>query len=737
MAKSAAKKVKKKSPAKKTPKAKAKKAVKKPTRKKSNDTSLPNLKTCLRGKRLAIAGSFIYPKSVIEEFFTARGANITKTINAKLDILLVSRGPKKADQTKAEKLNSKGEADIRIANKIISVFPDFELYLSDYIATSTQFRDVCKIMERTSTLSRKIHVITGVDFSKKTIGPSSKAKVELHVNFKDCRFNHATIQNTQLGNYEGKFTNCEMNEATLNQAHIIDPVKCKFEKCKGSLLNLSNLQDCELVDMMLDKFEIENATKCSFANSKFQTLAMTSYNGELKKCELNNVKAGKWTAENSEITNSKFSKVHVAAAQFDHSLKCINSTFRDCKFSGMKTKSIDFHKCELINCTFDRLKTDSLNFCDKTKLKNCRFIKPDIGQIAATKPQLTEAKGIPKGLKQFSPTTHPKLYSLAKTIVKSERFQLSLNATYNGKKTVHITCEQQYGVVLFSFDDPKVKKHSGTTDLVLPDKTTTSVQDVFRCLGWLMSASQASEISLDTIKTKVTEGPKKAKALKELVIAAMFEGVGQELGSAEEIKSTENKSATQSSQLKKTIKAELMAGEIKKFNRRPASERTLACPIRKVDFSGVNLAGAKLAGFIFRSCNFSKANLSKVDFSKAIATNCDFTKANLTEAKLTQCDLTNSVLNQANMSKAVLSWAKLSKVKASKTNFANANFGIKGGCDYLFYKYQLDLSTCNLTNASFVNCSYTSKTTFPKNFPKKMLKQMVWYESGPTPDERN
>ena len=369
----------------------------------------------------------------------------------------------------------------------------------------------------------------------------------------------------------------------------------------------------------------------------------------------------------------------------------------------------------------------------KTKLKNCHFVKPNVGLISISETQLSESKGLPKTIKHFTPTTHPNLYSLAETIVKSKRFQLSFDAVYQKTKTARLTCLSEYGTTL-SFADSKTKTHAGSTKLDYGGNS--EVNEVFRGLGWWITASKASDVNFETIKVEAAKSLLKGKPLRELIIAAISEGLGAEPRSADEIKSAEKESAAKASEIKKAVKAELIAGEVKKLNSRTASERLLASPIKKADFSKVNLAGAKLAGFEFRHCNFTGANLSKVDLSKGVAASCDFTNANLKEANLAYCDLSNSLFNEADATKAVLSFAILTRAKINKSNFAGANFST-GPFDYRsFHKYEVDLSTCNLKGADFTNCTYDAKTRLPADCSKTMLEKMEWCGPGLPPDQR-
>ena len=739
MAKRAAKKTKKKSPVKKQTKAKSKKAVKKTSSNKSGLLPLPPLKTCLKGKRIALAGRFSYPdKKPIEAFFKSCGAKIATAIDGKLDVLLVGEGRKPAAQTKAEKLNAKGDADILITDQAIVAIPDFELNLVEYLTSPDQFGPFCNIVEKNWLFHHSLREIDGVDFSKKTIGSDYLSKgretAELELDFHNCSFDRATIHNTTIGTFRGESSGCEFNGTIFDNANLRSPNQCTFNKCKGSCLDLSFPQDCQLDGMSLDKFELYLAKKIDISNSKFKVLNISSSGEDLEKCTLHNVKIGMLEAEGCDILSSKFSKVTIAATDLGGKLKCVGSTFKDCKFSNLESESIEFIKCELINCTFDSLKTDNLSFGEKTKLKNCRFVKPNISQISASETQLAGTKGLPKTIKQFTPKTHPNLYSLAKTIVKSDRFQLTFDAVYQKTKTVRLSCLSQYGTD-FSFVCSAEKQHKGKSE-VSCFRNPTQVSETFRNLGWWITASKASDINLGTIALKTSKSPLKGKALKELVIAAIFEGMGTEPRSAEEIKSAGKESSAKSTAIKKAVKAELIAGDIKKLNKRPASERMLASPLRKADFSNANLSGAKLVGFKFRGCNFSGANLSKVNFSQGAATSCDFTNANLKEAKLANCDLSNSVLNEADATKAVLSGAVLTKAKMNKTNFTNANFSVKKSEYHCFHAYQPDLSTCNLKGANFANCTFDEKTRLPANFPKAMRKKMEWCGPGLPPDQR-
>ena len=238
MAKRAAKKVKKKSPAKKKTKAnaKSKKAVKKPARKKSSLSPLPPLKTLLKGKRIAFAGDFSNPdKSTIAKFFSSLGGKATKTIDGKLDILLVGEGQKPAAQTKAEKLNAKGDADILIIDKPFLAIPDFKFNQVEYLTSPDQFVPFSQIVNTYWLDGAYTCLIDGVDFSKKTIGSDRHPKpVELQLDFSKCCFDRATIQNVDIGRIRGGLLECELSGTVFERAYFDHPTKCKFTKCKGS-----------------------------------------------------------------------------------------------------------------------------------------------------------------------------------------------------------------------------------------------------------------------------------------------------------------------------------------------------------------------------------------------------------------------------------------------------------------------------------------------------------------------
>ena len=730
MAKRAVKKVKKKSP------------VKKSSSKKPGLSSLPPLETCLKGKIIALAGRSLYPdRSTLERFYRSHGATISKTVDGRLDILLVSDGQKSTAQTRAEKLNAKGDANILIIDQPILAFSNMELNRIDYLTSPDQVIQFCTFVKMDRSDDRNFSQIDGVNFSKKTIGPDRVLKdsggVDLQMIFHNCCFDRATIQNVTLGRYADHSSNCELNGSTFNSVDFRYLNQFNFNKCKGSSLKLVRAEDCQLNDMVLDKIEFSHTEKITISNSKFKIFQVDNRvtNHSMENVNIGLLRAVSFDGITScEISSSEFSKVTVAGTEIADTMKCVGSTFKDCKFSKLDVDSVKFVECELINCTFDGLKTVDLGFCDKTKLKNCRFVKPNVGLIGITETQLAATKGLPKTIRRFTPTTHPNLHSLAETIVKSKRFELSLGAIYQKTKTVRLSCLREHETT-FHFADPKAEAHTGGT-VASYMTSPNEVNDVFRGLGYWITASKASDVNLETIILKASKSPIKGKALKELVIAAIFEGMGAESRSADEIKSAEKESAAKSSEIKKAVKAELIAGDVKKLNKRPASERLLASPIKKADFSKVNLAGAKLAGFEFRHCNFTGANLSKVDLSKGVAASCDFTNANLKEAKLTGCDLSNSVFNEADATKAVLSLAILTKTEMDKTNFAGANFSKSPGDYRSFHKYQADLATCNLKGADFTNCTYDAKTRLPENCSKTMLEKMEWCGPGLPPDQR-
>ena len=397
MAKRSAKKTTKKTPAKKKAKARPKKA----SSKKSSASSLPVLKTYLKGKRIAFSGRFSRPdKPDIEKFFTSCGGKITETIDGKLDILLTGKGRKQPPQNKAEKLNAKGEASILIIDKPILVIPDFVTNHIEYLMSPEQFalfNDIAMESWLVESLLYKddFRKIDGFDFSKKTIGPNLYRDYRgLWYWFRNCRFDSSTIQNIEITHYAG-FEKCELNSTLFKNAHINELTGCKFNKCKGSL-ELTEPRGCQFDSLAMDELQLNRPTNCDISNSKIKELEVGRGAGQLlKNCTLENVKIGHWKSGSCDIDMSEFSKVNIAAIDMDGELKCHASVFKDCKFTGLNADFIDFNDCKLINCTFDRLETRNLSFSKTTTLKNCRFAKPNIVQISASDKQLAQTKGIP------------------------------------------------------------------------------------------------------------------------------------------------------------------------------------------------------------------------------------------------------------------------------------------------------------------------------------------------------
>ena len=270
-----AKNAKKKTQAKKKTKAKSKKAVKKPAAKKSGLSPLPPLKTCLKGKRIALAGRFSYPdKGPFEKFFKSCGGKIAKAIDGKLDILMVGEGRKPAAQTKAEKLNAKGDADILIIDQPTSAIPDFEFNLIEYLTSPDQFVPFSDIVKKGWLFHHSWRRIDGVDFSKKTIGPARPGKEStgfpIELDFDKCCFDRATIQNVDIGCHHGDSHECELNGTVFDNARFNQANQFTFNKCKGSLLELSFAEDCQLDAMVLDRFELRYSQRCNISNSKFK-----------------------------------------------------------------------------------------------------------------------------------------------------------------------------------------------------------------------------------------------------------------------------------------------------------------------------------------------------------------------------------------------------------------------------------------------------------------------------------
>ena len=361
--------------AKKTTKAKSKPVAKKPAKKPGLST-LPPLKTCLKGNRIALAGRFSSPnKSAIEKFYKSFGATIAKTVDGKLDILLVGSGQVPTGQTKAEKLNASGGAKILITDHPILAFPDFRLNQIEYLTSPDQVVLFSEIIQMNRSFKSYSSQIGDVDFSKETIGPDRLPKnsneVKLLMNFHKCCFDQTTFQNVTLNAYFDHSYNCELNGSIFNNAGFSYLNQFTFNKCKGSSLKLVRAKDCQLNGMVLDKIELSNTDKISISDSKFKVFEVSK---SVNNYFLENVKIGLWRARDFDIsscriTSSEFSKVTVAGTEITEAIKCVGSTFKDCKFSDLDLESVEFVECELINCTFDGLKTVDLNFCEKQNSK--------------------------------------------------------------------------------------------------------------------------------------------------------------------------------------------------------------------------------------------------------------------------------------------------------------------------------------------------------------------------------
>ncbi len=151
-------------------------------------------------------------------------------------------------------------------------------------------------------------------------------------------------------------------------------------------------------------------------------------------------------------------------------------------------------------------------------------------------------------------------------------------------------------------------------------------------------------------------------------------------------------------------------------------------PVRRrnwtaVDLSGEDLAGADLSGGCFELANFSRCNLTDADLSEAVLASANLSGARLDGAKLVKANLGranltgavaarppetgDTILEYADLSEASLPSIAFSELSLSEITLRSANLSRAHLAGASFFKCDLsgiDLSGAVLAGASFVEC---------------------------------
>ncbi len=689
----------------------------------------------MKGERVCLAGKFKWFPSLKEakEILRILGATLTKKVDDKLSILIVGEGRKPALQSQAEKLNAAGTAAIRIMTDLKNLLPvDFDENLAYYILNHKSADDLSVILDRPILFPAYVAHVNGVDFTKQTIGHPKY--LSLTVKFSNCDFSRATFRNTSTrGQRDDSHERCLFRGTRFENANMWNYKESEFTNITGTRLHFFSLENSQIHKAKLNDFDSYYVRDCEITDAtlgRFGIRGSTSL-GAFKKNVFRRVKLSGIDVE-PEMNQCEFEDVAFENSELDEPLAFVKSTLRNVRFRKLVGSTIRFDTCELVNCSFEGNEIGLLDF-GNSKVTKCRIKNNQIGVTQATEAQAKEISGLDSSeVKTLS--SYPSVKQLATTMEQSEKLEIRFDGTF-GSETVSFEAGVYYSRE-FSFRAKKDKKHQNT--FRFPFSAKPKAKDVGTQFLSMVRSSKIDDLQLGSLKTKTSGCPLKPKQLKELVMGAVYQAIGKEPKSAEELATAAKEAKKKAGDIKKEIVAELKSGAAKKVNRRTTEQLRAGSPYKKVDASGSKLAGVKLKELDFGQGNFAGADLSKAQLQEARFLRASLVGCNLSGANLEFANFRNADLTDANLSNAKIRGIELQGAVLKNTKFSGANFDSNSKL-YSTLETVLtgvDLSEANMKGAKIKRAVYDEKTLFPATVSAATIKKFEWAGSGLPPHER-
>ena len=704
-------------------------------RKKSAATAPTPFHELLKGERVCLAGTFKWYPSLkeVKEILRILGATLTKKVDDKLSILIVGEGRKPALQSQAEKLNAAGTAAIRIMADLKSLLPvDFDENLAYYILNHKSADDLSVILDRPILFPAYVAHVNGADFTKKTIGNSKY--LSLTVKFSNCDFSKATFRNTSTrGQRDDSHERCLFDGTRFENANMWNYKESEFKNISGTKLHFFDLENSQIHKAKLDNFDSYYVRDCEITDAMFGRFGIRGSTslGAFRKNVFRKVKLSEIDIE-SEMNQCEFDDVIFENSKLDEPLAFVKSTLRNVKFRKLAGSTIRFDNCQLVNCSFEENDIGLVDF-GNSKVTNSRMKKNQFGVTQATKAQIDEISGLDSdAVKNLA--SYPLVKQLASTMEQSEKLEIRFDGTF-GNEIVSFEAGVYYSRE-FTYRAKKDKKHQNT--FRFPHSPKPKAKDIGTQILSMIRSSKIDELQLGSLKTKTSGCPLKPKQLKELVIGAVYQAIGEEPKSADELAAAAKEAKKKAADIKKEIIAELQSGAAKKLNRRTAEQLKAGSPYKKIDVSGAKLAGVKLKELdfgqsIFAGADLSKAQLQEARFLRASLVGCNFSGANLEFANFRNADLTDADLSNAKLRGIELQGAVLKNTIFSGANF-DSNSKLYSTLETVLAG--VDLSEANMKGAKIKRAIYDEKTRFPATVSAATIKKFEWAGSGLPPHER-
>lgn len=679
-----------------------------------------------QGQTICLAGRFSYypPKTDLEKFLRSEGATLSKKVTDKVDYLVCGQSGSSSMVKQAEKLNLNG-ALIQVVSspqELVVIAP------GDMPAVLTNSKCIArfkKLLDLGWLFGNQLELHGDCFDGAEIRGPGKSAMSLTGLSIKNCMFENSKLENLVFGGYWSNFKNSSLRNCELRNVDLNGLEDCTLDSLVGNDTQLDGLRSCHVSNVRITNCSLTGLEKsrvedCEFAGgfgsveSADSTIVRVRF---VKQKQLHEGCLSKSELVEVSFQDCEFEDLHIDGSKLN------DVVFKNCKFVSVTFTNCKMRNCRFVNCQGSSLSLDSKTSVVDSEISGCTFSMTNLN-----KKQLGQIKGLEDESVLTDLALFKKTGALAAAVLKSSKLCFTVEGKDASGVGVVLSLDYQWRW-LFSFETKSRKKRTGEFELC-NYPVNIKKDDVARALLRLIAESEVESIDAGTITTKTSKCLLKPKELKQLIAEVIYEGMGKEAPSEEDVLAAQKHAKSQSAGLKKQLLAELQAGDVRKFNKHSAADRKSAQPFRKarlkdLDLSGVNFSNVDLLESDFSNATLAGANLQNAVLRKVNFTGADLSGAKLKSANLRGADLTNADLTKAGLENVTLNDAILKGAVLNGVKFA-AHQDLCG----------IDLSGAKLTSVKLDGCSYDEKTVLPKSVKVTQMKKMRWHGGGIPPHER-
>jgi uncharacterized protein YjbI with pentapeptide repeats len=695
--------------------------AKKKRSRKSASTANPIPAKLFSGKNIVVAGKFGHPdKEAIVSFLKQQGAKLSGSVNAKTDIAILGTGTSSITK-QIDKLNLSGKATIETTDDIYALL-DFDP--EQIYATLTDPQRLPRLIALPDWLQRTID-FTAADFSGKSIGVAdSKNYLDLEpFEIEGATFDRATLTNismpSELDYRNNSFIGTRFVDAYFHRAQSLD-----FRDVSATNLQWASAHNSSITGGKIKGFKPYDLKECKFTKVEIDGFKAVDVHFLFNQCQFKNCVFHASQLIDTAFINCTFADCKFTAGEICQ-IKFEKCKFKNVKFQKLKLHEIELRKAELSNVDFDTVDLFDVDF-STSKLSGVKFKNCKTSCVRLDAKQLSKIKGVEQA-DLFAPLSGKAANRLAKTIVDSDEFSVTIKAKLAGKQTQFTIEKSWYSQKYLQQTGTKIEKLEVGRWHTAPFKLAAI--DALHGLNWLAARARGAAPAFESLKIKTAKCPLKGHELNALLTEALTEIFGSVAVTSQVVAAKRRAKVQSVSQSKKEIIATLHADDVGAVNKVPAEYLKELKNFRKLKLTQRKLPGVKLVGIELNGTDFSGSDLRGASF-----VNADCQRVNFSDCQLQKVNFTDTDLRRVNLQGANLRGAIFNGNNLYSSNLKGADLT---GCDlHGCFFYQVDLTDAKLDKVNFKGASYDERTIFPASTSLSLLKSMDWEGRGMPPHLR-